>query len=98
MGINYVEGDATLPIGNGRKVIAHVCNDGGAWGAGFVMALSARDGGPEKAYREWEMHGDLPFNAGPRFALCEIQIVSYLPKMQNFPPYSYVCNMIAQVL
>lgn len=51
--INYVEGDATAPVGDGLKVIAHCCNDIGAWGAGFVMALSKRWERPEREYREW---------------------------------------------
>ncbi|HVM60192.1 MAG TPA: macro domain-containing protein [Verrucomicrobiae bacterium] len=40
--IRYVVGDATQPIGAGNKIIAHVCNDIGAWGAGFVLAVSRR--------------------------------------------------------
>ena len=40
--IQYVKGDATRPIGDGRKIIVHCCNDIGAWGAGFVLALSKR--------------------------------------------------------
>lgn len=40
--IKYLNGDATQPIGNGNRVIAHVCNNIGAWGAGFVMAISKR--------------------------------------------------------
>lgn len=53
MPISYIKGDATLPSGAGNKIIVHVCNDVGAWGAGFVMAVSARWSGPEKAYRQW---------------------------------------------
>lgn len=51
--IQYVEGDATAPVGDGLKIIAHCCNDIGAWGAGFVMALSKRWERPEREYREW---------------------------------------------
>jgi len=40
--IRYVTGDATCPIGTGNKIVAHVCNDIGAWGAGFVLAVSRR--------------------------------------------------------
>ena len=40
--INYVIGDATNPIGDGPKIIAHVVNSSGAWGRGFVVALSRR--------------------------------------------------------
>lgn len=50
--IRYVVGDATQPIGEGKKYILHCCNDKGAWGAGFVLAISKRWPGPEKAYRD----------------------------------------------
>ena len=49
--ITYVTGDATTPAGDGLKIIVHVCNDIGAWGSGFVMALSAKWDKPEEAYR-----------------------------------------------
>ncbi len=49
--ITYLTGDATKPVGDGNKIIAHVCNDVGAWGAGFVLAVSARWPQPEAAYR-----------------------------------------------
>jgi O-acetyl-ADP-ribose deacetylase (regulator of RNase III) len=53
MPINYVIGDATRPQGEGLKVIAHCCNDVGAWGSGFVVALSRRWERPEREYRRW---------------------------------------------
>lgn len=49
--ITYVKGDATSPIGDGKKFIVHVCNNIGSWGAGFVMALSSKWSEPEKIYR-----------------------------------------------
>lgn len=49
--INYVIGDATAPIGEGPKVIAHICNDAGLWGSGFVLAVSKRWPEPEAEYR-----------------------------------------------
>ena len=48
--INYLTGDATAPVG-GNGVIAHVCNDLGGWGHGFVMALSKKWKRPEEKYR-----------------------------------------------
>ena len=48
--INYVQGDATDPQGEGPKFILHCCNNLGLWGAGFVMALSRRWSEPEDAY------------------------------------------------
>lgn len=49
--INYVFGDATEPEGDGPNIIAHVCNNQGAWGAGFVRALSAKYPRAEHVYR-----------------------------------------------
>jgi hypothetical protein len=49
--VRYVEGDATLPLGSGPKILVHVCNDAGKWGRGFVKALSRRWPGPESFYR-----------------------------------------------
>ena len=52
MNINYIIGDATHPIGEGEKYIIHVCNDVGAFGKDFVLAVSKRWKEPEKLYRE----------------------------------------------
>lgn len=49
--INYIIGDATQPQGEGKKIICHICNDIGAWGAGFVLALSKKWAYPEQFYR-----------------------------------------------
>ena len=51
--VRYVTGDATSPDAWGPVVIAHVCNDAGAWGAGFVTAVSRRWPQPEHDYRAW---------------------------------------------
>lgn len=48
--INYIKGDATKPQGEGNKLIAHICNDKGKWGAGFVLALSKKWKAPEIMY------------------------------------------------
>jgi len=56
--ISYEAGDATAPVGDGQKIIVHVCNDIGGWGAGFVLALSARWPEPEAAYRHWYQNRD----------------------------------------
>lgn len=49
--IEYLRGDATAPEFK-PAVIVHVCNDAGAWGKGFVKALSDRWSAPERKYRE----------------------------------------------
>ena len=40
--LRYVTGDATVPQGGGPKILVHLCNDAGGWGAGFVLAVSRR--------------------------------------------------------
>lgn len=82
--IAYVKGDATVPIGEGNKLIIHICNDVGAWGAGFVMALSRRWECPEIQYRDWKRG----IYEEP-FALGHVQPVRVEADI-------YVCNMIAQ--
>lgn len=81
MSIQYIQGDATLPQGEGNKIIAHICNNAGRWGSGFVVALSKRWAQPEYAYRSW--HGDATFILG------HIQIVKVSDGL-------IVANMIAQ--
>ena len=82
--IIYVRGDATVPSVKGVKVIAHVCNDLGGWGKGFVLAVSRRWPEPEAAYRAW--HRD---RAANDFALGAAQFV-------QVEPYVWVANMIGQ--
>ncbi|MFK7789170.1 MAG: macro domain-containing protein [Phycisphaeraceae bacterium] len=81
--LRYVTGDATDPMGVGPKVIAHVCNDVGGWGRGFVLALSARWPEPEAAYRKWATEGT------PEFALGKTRFVSVDEGL-------WVANMIGQ--
>lgn len=47
--MNFLIGDATEPVAEGNKIICHICNDIGKWGAGFVLALSKRWYQPEVA-------------------------------------------------
>jgi O-acetyl-ADP-ribose deacetylase (regulator of RNase III) len=82
MEINYVKGDATRPLGDGNKIIVHVCNDVGGWGRGFVMAISKRWSEPEKKYREWAKSNE-------NFQLGEVQFVQVEPTI-------WVANMIGQ--
>ncbi|WP_181797540.1 Appr-1-p processing protein [Streptomyces sp. WELS2] len=70
-------GDATVPSAEGAKVIAHVCNDIGGWGRGFVLALSRRRPEPEAAYRAW--HRD---RAHDDFGLGAAQLVRVEPSVR----------------
>ncbi len=54
--LRTVKGDATEPQRTTDKeivVIAHCCNNLGAWGKGFVLALSRKWEKPEKVYRDF---------------------------------------------
>jgi len=66
--ITYKIGDATEPAGKDPRIIVHICNDIGAWGAGFVMALSRKWKKPEEEYRRW-------YRDGKGFELGEVQFV-----------------------
>ncbi|MFJ6895286.1 macro domain-containing protein [Streptomyces hokutonensis] len=82
--INYVRGDATVPSVKGVKVMAHVCNDIGGWGKGFVLAVSRRWPEPEKEYRVWHRA-----RAANDFGLGAVQFV-------RVERYVWVANMIGQ--
>ncbi len=53
MPITYVKGDASRPLGGGKKCIVHVVNDLGLWGRGFVMSLSGRWPHLRDDYVDW---------------------------------------------
>jgi O-acetyl-ADP-ribose deacetylase (regulator of RNase III) len=61
--LEYVIGDATNPQVDGCKVICHICNDMGRWGAGFVLALSRKWMEPERDYLDMDQYklGDTLF-------------------------------------
>ncbi|SNS65870.1 O-acetyl-ADP-ribose deacetylase (regulator of RNase III), contains Macro domain [Asanoa hainanensis] len=80
--LRFIKGDATSPQAKGPKVIAHVCNDLGGWGKGFVVAISRRWPEPERAYRQWHRE-----RSG--FALGETQLVQVQRDL-------WVANMVAQ--
>jgi O-acetyl-ADP-ribose deacetylase (regulator of RNase III) len=82
--ITCVAGDATTPLGKGVKIIAHVCNDMGGWGKGFVLALSRRWPQPEADYRRWHRE-----RAGNDFGLGAVRLV-------RVDTYLWVANMIGQ--
>jgi O-acetyl-ADP-ribose deacetylase (regulator of RNase III) len=92
--INVI-GDATDPQGTGPRIIAHIVNDQGRWGRGFVVAISKRDPVPEQLYRNWFRNGSYmqfePQLASVPFALGQIQLTAYTDT-----PEMYVANMVAQ--
>lgn len=82
--IIYIKGDATSPQGRGIKIIAHICNNIGGWGKGFVLAISKRWKSPEQEYRKWHRN-----RSENDFELGNIQII-------QVDKYIYVANMIGQ--
>ncbi len=82
--IAYLKGDATQPHASGVKIVAHVCNDLGGWGKGFVLAVSKRWEKPERAYRDWHRH-----RADNDFGLGAVQFV-------QVEKYVWVANMVGQ--
>ncbi|MFH9470239.1 macro domain-containing protein [Streptomyces clavifer] len=82
--ITCVQGDATMPLGKGVKLIVHCCNDLGGWGKGFVLALSRRSPEPEAAYRRWHRE-----RAGNDFGPGAVQFVPT-------GPYTWVANLVGQ--
>ena len=81
MSIQYLTGDATQPVGTGNKIIAHVCNDVGRWGKGFVLALSGR----------WRQPRDEFMLLHSRRALM-LGMVQLVPVEKSI----WVANMVAQ--
>lgn len=82
--IQFVRGDATVPLGSGAKIIAHICNDAGAWGKGFVLALSRRWPESAQSYKQWYRDRE-----GNDFGLGSVQFVQVGNDL-------WVANMVAQ--
>merc|ERR1712190_269156 len=76
--LHHVNGDASKAhYGKGKKVVAHVCNDRGRWGKGFVMAITDTWGKlPGKLYRRWHKAG-----AEAGFALGRVQLITLTDTM-----------------
>ncbi|MFD6950688.1 Appr-1-p processing protein [Nocardiopsis sp. TSRI0078] len=83
-GLRISRGDATSPQAPGPKIIAHVCNNRGGWGKGFVLALSRRWPEPERDYRAWHRE-----RARNDFALGAVRLVQVSSD-------TWVANMVAQ--
>lgn len=82
--MTILKGDATSPQASGPKIIAHICNDLGGWGKGFVLAVSRRWPEPERDYRRWHRN-----RADNDFGLGAVRLVQVRPDV-------WVANMIGQ--
>lgn len=94
--VKYITGDATKPEGGEPRIIAHVCNNVGGWGSGFVLALNRQFGtkilSPRDMYRSWHRQArtysvlhyrNVPFSLGQ---------VQFVPTGEGV----VVANMVAQ--
>lgn len=100
MKIKYVTGDLfeKLPHESSvskHKIIAHVCNDVGAWGSGFVVPLGRKWPVAKEKYLEWagytsdpDVHPDKLIKLGKNQIIC----VEEHANMGSI----YVANMVAQ--
>lgn len=83
--LTIVRGDATTPRhGIEPAILAHITNDRGAWGRGFVLAVSSRWPHIRTAYQSWYRNGQ---DAG--FALGAVQLVQATESV-------WIANMVAQ--
>lgn len=103
--IIYIVGDATEPIGDGQKMIIHCCNTIGAWGAGFVLAISKKWNQPKQIYKQWHKNNGLKLGT-VQFVQVEdsITVVNMIGQegirgMGNYPPirYSAIAKCLLQV-
>lgn len=90
----FVAGDlfAALDAVKGTVYIPHVCNDQGAWGAGFVVPLGRTFPEAQEAYLkwhrgEWDTTGLCPWKLGT------VQFVAIAER-----PNIIIANMLAQTL
>lgn len=106
--IEYIEGDLfnglTKLRDTGTVVIAHVCNDKGVMGAGFVMPLERAYPHAKRAYQEWYRGKEIKdslcqvTSTGP----CQLGQTQFVQVQQGDPPHELprviVANMVAQTL
>lgn len=101
MTLRYVEGDLFnhIPSPDHSTIIAHVCNDRGAFGSGFVVPLAKSFPFARESYIEWSKgksfdwinQGLVEFLNGEEFQRGNTQMVTVKPNV-------IVANMVAQTL
>lgn len=82
--LRYVTDDATLPQGSGARVIAHVCNNRGGYGAGFALAVAKRYPRAKTKYQQGIRN----------LRLGDVQLVNVTSGLMD--DGLWVANMIAQ--
>jgi len=97
--LEYRIGDATEPcVDEGTRVIIHVVNDEGKWGAGFSGAISKKWKEPEKYYRSQARFAKKSFKLGEVqwvFATLDLAVVNMIAQhgvsrdLLNYRPIRY---------
>jgi len=92
--ISYHIGDALEPINVGKRIIAHIVNNEGKWGKGFVLAISRKYNylkawSPETMYKSWYLDFCKVNKKSPLLPLGEVQYV-------NVEKDVCIANMVAQ--
>lgn len=92
--IQYVKGDATDPVGYGYKILVHCCNDIGAWGAGFVLAVSKKWPNVKKEYDDLAyLH---KYQKGTNCGTIDLGMVQFVLAEHNKSHNLQVANLIGQ--
>lgn len=92
--IMYIVGDATKPVcdtpGNIR-IIPHICNSIGVWGAGFVKAISKKWPEAEREYRQLDEYklGSVQFVKVDNNTIIANMIAQEGVGLANGPPIRY---------
>lgn len=89
--IQIISGDVTN-VNTSHAIVAHVCNDIGAWGAGVSGAIGKKWRSAEDLFRVWAQCGKAE-NLESLFPKYELGYVQFVPVDINM---IYVANMVAQ--
>lgn len=100
--LNYVEGNLfDLLNADHHVMIAHVCNNKGAWGVGFVVPLAAKYPITRQEYLNWynASYTNIPVQDMDKEVVYEEKTMM-LGTIQviRVDPLVSVCNMVAQTL
>jgi len=91
--LKYIKGDATDPIGTGPIFIPHVCNDIGAFGAGFAKALAIKWPCVKQAYineEYWALGTNIYVKATDDITICHMIAQHGLINRNNPHPLKYL--------
>lgn len=101
--IKYVKGDATLPQGQGDKILLHCVNNRNGWGKGFVTSIGRRwhdpIGGvgfslPEYIYRDSFVERKRPLEKS--FGPCTLGDVQFCPMPTDDGTSLWIANLVCQ--